>query len=113
MDIGESRSGGIVTLAPQGRLDGASSGEFETRLLGHIDAGDIRLVIDMARLDYVSSVGLRVFMLAAKRLKPLGGRLVVAALQPSIQQVFDMAGFSSIFTIADTPEAAAATFTAS
>jgi anti-anti-sigma factor len=107
MEIVETRSAGAVTLAPKGRLDGTSSSGFETRILSHIDAGDTRLIIDMAQLDYISSVGLRVFMLAIKRLKPIGGRIVLCALQPSIKQLFDIAGFSTIFTIAATPEEAA------
>lgn len=108
MDIVETRSAGLVTLALKGRLDGMSSAEFESRMLTQIDTGDIHLIIDMAQLDYISSVGLRVFMLAAKRVKPIGGRIVVCALQPSIKQIFDIAGFSTIFTIAATREEAAA-----
>jgi anti-anti-sigma factor len=111
MDIEESRTGGAVTLALKGRLDGASSGGFETRMLAQIDAGDRNFLIDMAQLDYISSVGLRVFMLATKRLKPLGGRIVLCALQPSIKQLFDIAGFSTIFTITATREEAASLFT--
>jgi anti-anti-sigma factor len=108
MDIVETRSAGAVTLALTGRLDGASSGAFETRMLTHIDAGDHRLVIDMAGLDYISSVGLRVFMVATKRLKPIGGRLVLCALQPTIKQVFDIAGFTPIFPITATRDDATA-----
>jgi anti-anti-sigma factor len=110
MDIVETRSPDAVTLALKGRLDGTSSSAFEARMLAHIDAGDHRIIIDMTELDYISSVGMRVFMLAAKRLKPLGGRIVLCALQPSIRQVFDMAGFSAIFAIAETREDAAALF---
>ena len=76
MDIVETRESDAVTLALKGRLDNASSPGFEERVLKHINAGDRRLVIDLAQLDYISSVGLRVFMLAAKRLKPAGGRIV-------------------------------------
>jgi stage II sporulation protein AA (anti-sigma F factor antagonist) len=108
MDIVETRSGDVVTLALKGRVDGSSSSAFETRVLTHIDAGDRLLILDLAQLDYINSLGLRVFTLAAKRLKPLGGRIVLCALQPSIKQLFDIAGFSTIFAIAATREEAAA-----
>ncbi len=112
MEIVETRTPEAVTLAAQGRLDGMSSKEFENRVLAHIDAGDIRLIIDMSGIAYISSVGLRVFALAAKRLKPVDGRLVLCALQPSIKQVFEIAGFSAMFAITETCEEASALFAA-
>ena len=108
MDIVETRESDAVTLALKGRLDNASSPGFEERVLKHINAGDHRLVIDLAQLDYISSVGLRVFMLAAKRLKPAGGRIVVCAMQPAVKQVFEIAGFASIIPMTATRDEATA-----
>jgi anti-sigma B factor antagonist len=112
MDITEDRSPNAVTLILSGRLDGTSSSAFESRVLGYIEAGDTRLIIDMAELAYISSVGLRVFLVAAKRLKPVDGRLALCALRPSIAQVFEIAGFSSMFTITDTRDEAEAAVSA-
>jgi stage II sporulation protein AA (anti-sigma F factor antagonist) len=64
-----------------------------------INSAAQRLVIDLAQLDYVSSSGLRVFLLAAKRLQATNGKLTLCGLQDHIQQVFDLAGFSSILSI--------------
>jgi anti-anti-sigma factor len=110
MEIVETRSAHLVTLAIHGRLDAAFSGGFEQRILACIDAGDRRVIVDLAELDYINSVGLRVLMLAAKRLQPVGGRIVLCALQPSIRHVFDIAGLSSTFAIATTREEATALF---
>lgn len=112
MDIVETRSPEAVTLALNGRLDNATSPGFEERVLRMIGAGDVRLIIDLAQLDYISSVGLRVFMMAAKRVKPLGGKIVLCALQPTVKQVFDIAGFSTIFAIAATRDDAVTRITA-
>ena len=112
MDIAESRSGGVVTLAVAGRLDNSTSPAFEERILKHIDAGDTRLIVDLAKLEYISSVGLRVFMLAARRLAPIGGRVAVCALPKPIKQVFEIAGFPGILPITGTQEEAAAKVTA-
>jgi anti-anti-sigma factor len=96
----------IVTLV--GRLDAATSKAVEERLLSLIEAGGIRLVVDLEKLDYISSVGLRVLMLAAKRLRTANGAIVVCALQPTVQQVFEIAGFTTIFRIFPSREAAVA-----
>jgi anti-anti-sigma factor len=99
MDITEQRDGDLVTIGLKGRLDGTSAKGVEERMLQLIDAGARRLIIDLSELDYISSVGLRVFMMAAKRLKLVGGRMVVCALQPTVQEVFEIAGFNTIFGI--------------
>src|SRR5690348_291346 len=108
MDIVEAKSPEALTLALKGRLDASSSGSLEEKVLKHIEGGERRIIIDFAQLDYISSVGLRVLMLASKRLKPVGGRLVLCALQPAVRQVFDIAGFSTILAIVDTRDQAVA-----
>jgi anti-sigma B factor antagonist len=55
-------------------------------------------VVDLSQLDYVSSSGLRVFLLAAKRLQATDGKIVLCALKDQIRQVFDLAGFSSFLS---------------
>jgi anti-anti-sigma factor len=99
MDIAEVKQNGIVILGLQGRLDASNAGALENRVISLIDAGDRRFVIDCAGLDYISSAGLRVFLLTVKRLKTDGGKMALAALNAQIKEVFDIAGFSSIFTI--------------
>ena len=64
-----------------------------------IDGGERRLVIDFEKLDYVSSTGLRVLLVAAKRLKSADGKIVLSSLKPHILEVFEIAGFKSIFPI--------------
>jgi stage II sporulation protein AA (anti-sigma F factor antagonist) len=85
----------------------------ETFLLKKIDAGDRLLVLDLAGLEYISSIGLRVFMMAAKRVRVVDGKVVVCALQPAIQEVFTIAGFSALFTPFETRSVAAASLTSS
>jgi anti-sigma B factor antagonist len=63
-----------------------------------INSGTQRLVVDLSQLEYVSSSGLRVFLLAAKRLQATDGKIVLCALKDQIRQVFDLAGFSSFLS---------------
>ena len=71
-----------------------------------IDGGETRLVIDLSRVDYVSSAGLRVFLMAFKRLTADGGKIVLCSLQEPVRQVFDIVGFYSMFPIVNSRDEA-------
>ena len=108
MEIVESKHNGVVVLALSGRLDASNASLLEQQLLGLIDAGERRITLDCAGLDYISSAGLRVLLVAVKRLRADDGRMVLAALKDPIKEIFDIAGFSSIFEIFPTRDAALA-----
>jgi anti-anti-sigma factor len=99
MEINEERKTDMVILGLTGKLDATTAKTFEDKILAEIDSGDRRFVIDLSQLDYVSSSGLRVFLLAAKRLHSAGGKIVLCSLKEHVRQVFDLAGFSSILSI--------------
>ena len=106
MQIQEDKQGDIFILTISEHLDTASSTMFETRLLGCIDVGERRIIVDCGSLDYVNSAGLRVFLLAAKKIDAVGGRLVLCALAPSVLMIFEMIGFTRIMKIVPTREEA-------
>lgn len=99
MDIVVDKERDVTIVGLKGRLDALTSKGIEERLLQLIDGGDRRLVIDLANLDYISSVGLRMFILVGKRLKQVNGKVVVCSLQDAIQQVFEISGFTTLFPI--------------
>ena len=105
MQITEAKKDGVVVLGLDGRVDASNAGGLEQKILALIDAGETRLVIDCAQLQYMSSAGLRVLLVAAKRLSSTG-KLAIAALNPQIREVFDIAGFSSILDIYRTQDEA-------
>ncbi|MCX6934608.1 MAG: STAS domain-containing protein [Verrucomicrobia bacterium] len=90
-------NGTIVQL--QGRVDATSAPSVEQALAGVIDQGEKRLVIDCAGLEFISSAGLRSLLLAVKKMKASGGVIALAALQSNVKEVFDISGFSALFTI--------------
>jgi anti-anti-sigma factor len=106
MQISEEKIGDVLTIGMKGRLDAATSKSVEEFLLQKIDAGEKYFVLDLSQLDYISSVGLRVFMMAAKRLKVVQGKIVVCSLQAPIKQVFEIAGFTNLFPMFDDRAAA-------
>jgi anti-anti-sigma factor len=99
MRITEDCTSGVCVLGLSNRLDSATAKLVEDKIVGLITAGNHRLVLDLAELEYVSSAGLRVFLLAAKRLKAANGALALSGLTDNVRQTFDIAGFSSIFSI--------------
>lgn len=95
-------------LKPKGRLDSSTGPAFESELLQLISSGTGRLLLDFSDLVYISSAGLRVVLLAAKRLQSANGRLALCSLNPQIAEVFRISGFDAIFDIHPSSESALA-----
>jgi anti-anti-sigma factor len=108
METLETRENGVVILSVKGRVDAANARSFEQEVLGLIDAGERRLVLDLAGLDYVSSAGLRVLLVTAKRLAAVHGKLALASLREPVREVFEIAGFSAFLRVFPTREDAVA-----
>ncbi len=101
MNIAESREGAILVLSPEGRLDAQSAPGFQTQILERIDGGDTAILLDLAKLEYISSAGLRVILVAAKKLKDRSGKIVVCSLAEGVKEVFRISGFDSIVDTKD------------
>jgi len=99
MDINESTSGNAVIIQPVGRIDTNTSGEFEEKLVEVLDRSEINIVVDLTEIDYISSSGLRILLMAAKKLKNLNGNFILASMNDHIKEVFEISGFTTIFTI--------------
>ncbi|MBN8572719.1 MAG: STAS domain-containing protein [Candidatus Kapaibacterium sp.] len=106
MKITSTMMENILLLAIEGRVDTNTAAEAEEAIITTIDNGAARLAVDFSGLDYVSSAGLRVFLLAAKKMKKTGGQMVLCGMKPIIKEVFDMSGFSALFIIVGTREEA-------
>ncbi|MFM1769575.1 MAG: hypothetical protein RJA22_2104 [Verrucomicrobiota bacterium] len=102
LQMTETMQGPCVVLALAGRLDGLAAPEVEARVDRLAAAGNRRLVLDCAGLNYVSSAGLRAFLAAAKRMQVAGGRCAFAALTPAVRELFQISGFASVMEIHDT-----------
>lgn len=111
MDLNVTKRGNHVVLAPRGRIDHASADAFGANLQPYLDqcrddAGSI--VLDMHGVDYVSSVGLRILMVASRQVKAQNGRIVIAGLAPLVREVFDISRFNLVFDLFDDVDAALA-----
>jgi len=100
MEISETKKGSVVILSLKGRLNASTSKLVEEFLLTRINNTQERLfIVDFQHLEYISSAGLRVFLVAAKILKSKNGKIVLAALNDHLKSIFEITGFQEIFPI--------------
>jgi anti-sigma B factor antagonist len=101
MEIIEKKVGSVNVVCPCGRLDAYASNEMEKRLNPLTDTPKTALVVNLDKLEYISSSGLRILLAGLKKAKKQEGDIRLACLQPYVKEVFDMAGFSQLFKIFD------------
>lgn len=104
MKIAHQEKDGIICFQIEGRLDAESAPEAETQLKGALNQGSQRLLFDLSKMDYISSAGLRVILMAVKELRKKQGKVVLCALTPYVKEIFDVSNFSSIIPITDSVE---------
>ena len=97
MTIDKKQEGTKLVVALEGRLDTTTAPQLETEFKRSIT--DItELVLDFAKLEYLSSAGLRV-LLAAQKVMNKQGSMVIKNVNETIAEVFEITGFSEILTI--------------
>ena len=89
-------------MSPQGRIDSTTSSVLERHLGTLASEGHTRVVVDFTGVDYISSAGLRVMLSLAKRAREQKGRVALFGMNDGVRQVFDLAGFMPLFTVAPT-----------
>jgi len=99
MDIVTRTQNDVVIVALRGSLDSKTSPQAQQALDGILAGGSKKLLIDFTALDYISSAGLRVLLGTAKRLSGAGSALRLFGLNETVREVFDISGFSTIFTV--------------
>jgi anti-anti-sigma factor len=99
MEINEKKAADVIVLSINGRLDTTNYGILEQKLMSYYDSGNTMIIMDCGKLDYISSSGLRVFLMALKKASLLKGSFLLADLQDTIREIFEIAGFTTIFEI--------------
>jgi anti-anti-sigma factor len=110
MEITLAMSGEIPVFSLSGRLDAITSPILEERLKPLIedDQAARHLIVEGSALSYVSSAGLRVFLLAQRQLAARGGSLAFAGLTRQVLDLFQLAGLQELFVIEESVDKAAA-----
>lgn len=98
LEIREETVEATRVLSLSGRLDTETASDLELAVQDLLQAGCSKFVLDLSGVGYVSSAGLRVLLMLAKTVDGKGS-LGLAALNTSVRQVFDVAGFTPLFSI--------------
>lgn len=112
MDLHARRHDKALVLQAAGRIDHLAAAAFEAALAPHLagcSADGHSLILDLSALDYISSAGLRILMLAAKQAKTVGGRILLAAPQPVVREILEISRFDRVFELRDSLAEALAT----
>ncbi len=91
-----------TVVIPEGRLDFGAAVGFQRQVeevLAGAGSASAAVIIDCSALDYVSSAGLRVFLLATRAAQRAGIWFALCALTPAVREVFDLSGFSRIISV--------------
>jgi anti-anti-sigma factor len=105
--------GNVVVATPVGRIDQAAAGALETALTPlWSDPRVAGLVLDFGGVEYISSVGLRVLMIAAKEMRSRHERIAVVVLQPIVAEIFRISRFDAVLEVFPTVRDALAALSA-
>ena len=97
LNINKEENGTNLTVSLEGRLDTTTAPQFEGELTSSLD-GKTEVVLDLAKLEYISSAGLRVLLSAQKTMNKQGS-MVLKNVSDEVKEIFEVTGFSDILTI--------------
>lgn len=110
MEIKDKQVDGITVLSLNGSIDAITAPEITEFIQAQIAKGNTKLVADLSGVDYTSSAGLRVLLGAIKDTRAQSGDLRLAGIQPDVQKVLNLSGFTNILKIFDNTDAAVASY---
>jgi anti-sigma B factor antagonist len=112
VEISTRKEGGIVIADLVGSLDTQTSGPASEEMSHIIGEASGKLLVNMEKLEFLSSAGLRVLLRAAKEIQASGGMMKMCQPSGVVKEVLDISGFASFLDIHDSESEALATFSA-
>ncbi len=106
MEISAVNDRGFKVVSIVGRLDTVTAPDYDKQCAVWIDEGNNKFVFDFARLEYISSAGLRSILVVVKKLRACGGYMALCNLNGLVQEVISISGFDSFLSIYDSVEKA-------
>jgi len=101
MELIYKNIGDVVSLNFKGRLDASSAAQAEQAVQEFLGSGGRKLLIDLTGLEYISSAGLRVILIASKGIKRNSGKLALCGLAGNVRDVLDISGLAALFSVAE------------
>lgn len=115
MDFTSRRLADVIVAVPAGQIDHLNAKQLEESLLPLVDEAAVKqmpVVLDFSGVEYISSMGLRVLMLAARKMRASNAPIAVAALQPDVEEIFEIARFKFVLDVVPSVRAALAKWSA-
>lgn len=106
MQITTEEKGAALVINLSGHMGHADAGDLTRVFDEWLGKGQTKFIVDMNRLQYISSAGLRCCFEAATKINNLKGKLLLCDLQHEVRQVFDVSGFTSFFSICASTQSA-------
>ena len=111
MEIKENVMGTVSQVLLEGRFDADTSETVEQFLRERIEKGIHRFVLDMEKVSFIASAGLRVVLVYARELRQKHqGDLRISSLQPNVKKVFEISGLNSVLRVFDDADTASGSF---
>ena len=108
MPIESRRDSGTLIIQTEERVDSANAQAFYQELDSAIESDDRAVVMDMERLAYISSAGLRVILQTARKLQQQNAKFAICSLSGTVREVFEISGFDRVIDIHSSQEDAIA-----
>ncbi len=90
---------GIGLIKLGGKLDILGTGEIETKFTGYSSGDNVRMIIDLSKVDFLASIGIRLLVMTAKSVATRGGKMVLLNPIPEVLEVLEMTGIPAIIPI--------------
>ena len=108
--ISRRTEGAVLVCELEGRLDAVQSGPIQDELLEIIAGSGQKVLLHLGKVAYVSSMGLRVLVRAAKQVHSDGGTLKLCGASDAVSTLLEISGMAGLFDIRDTEESALSAF---
>ncbi len=99
LKISSRSQDGVAVVTVGGEVDLYTAPQLRNELVGALEEGARRLVVDMSRTEFCDSTGISVLLSAMKRSRDKGGDLEIAAPKPAVMKVLEVTGLDEVFTI--------------
>ena len=98
MEVKFNKQDSTLTVAISGNIDTVTAPELDTKLQENL-SGIKDLILDFAAVDYISSAGLRVILMANQQMEDVDGNMTVKNVNDDVRDVFEMTGFDSLLNL--------------
>jgi anti-sigma B factor antagonist len=102
MEITKDMFNDMPVINLVGKLDTITSPDLQDKLIPIISEGHKKVLLNFTDITYISSSGLRVLLVGQKSLKPTGGEVILVGVNDSLKEIFNISGFTALFTFYDT-----------